>query len=300
MNQHQRPDKHNNRQQCNDRDEEDNKSGLYAYFFSPLTPEEVQVLYGSRSLAEDDDESAFEVYTQYGHEASNLSQSAKSSQAKSQESSARPMLLEDFVKLDRVSQMVKATCCHKVDEPMLCQEVGKGEPPKLLPWICTHGYCNQCELFKRGCQGPRPADPCTHAQCEHCGVDKLLWKVCPLYQESEVPVKVLVWGEAERQGTDKAGSQNTQVELTEKELPFHEVVRLLNDNLERCRRHYGHEEWMRITKNIDTGWIDRDSLLILLTFPQVWFFELGQHSIHLWTAMLSSPSLLSVTAAAKC
>jgi hypothetical protein len=176
------------------------------------------------------------------------------------------MLLEDFVKLDRVSQMVKSTCCSRVDQPMLCQEVGKGEPPKLVPWTCTQGYCSRCELFKRGCEGPRPAEPCTHGQCQLCGVDKLRWRECPIYQASEIPVKALVWEEAERQGTDKEGSQNTQLELTEKVLPFYEVVRLLNDNLERCRRHYGHKEWIRIAKTIDTGWIDRDSLLIFTDF----------------------------------
>jgi hypothetical protein len=244
-------------------------------FFYPRTAEEVQAFLGCRGIAslsewqasgriegddDDDNESACEVYSDYPDESGNTSE------ANTDDKPVRPMLLEDFVKLDRVSQMVKSTCCSRVDQPMLCQEVGKGEPPKLVPWTCTQGYCSRCELFKRGCEGPRPAEPCTHEQCQLCGVDKLRWRECPIYQASEIPVKALVWEEAERQGTDKEGSQNTQLELTEKVLPFYEVVRLLNDNLERCRRHYGHKEWIRIAKTIDTGWIDRDSLLIFTDF----------------------------------
>jgi hypothetical protein len=82
-------------------------------------------------------------------------------------------LLENLVKLHRVSHMVRETCCDKVEQPMLCQEVG-GVAPSIWPRTCTH---------------PASEDE----RCGSCGVDKLQWQDCPIYQHSVVPTKVLVW-----------------------------------------------------------------------------------------------------------
>ncbi len=43
---------------------------------------------------------------------------------------------EEPLLIRRPVDLIKATCCPEVEEPMLCSEVG-GKPPRVLPFRCT-------------------------------------------------------------------------------------------------------------------------------------------------------------------
>jgi hypothetical protein len=119
----------------------------------------------------------------------------------------------------RAVDLIKATCCPEVEEPMLCSEVD-GKPPRVIPWRCTHR--SDAENY----------------QC--CGGVANLLKVadCRTFSQCAIPIPVFEWKLAPRAGTNSNGQQNTQIELTESKEPLNTIVQRLGVQLEKFRTHH--------------------------------------------------------------
>lgn len=163
------------------------------------------------------------------------------------------VMWEDLVR-GRPNDLIRATCCKSVEQPMLyCEEVGTGRIPKLIPWACTHGTVeggNQCTI---------------------CGVDKILKvKECPALSNCDIPIPVMEWTLAPRAGTKKSGTdkgkQNTQIELTPRSVPMKLVVFHFLNQLKKCRSHYNEKEWLNLTRTIDIASFSKDEIVILTDF----------------------------------
>ena len=77
---------------------------------------------------------------------------------------------------------------------------------------------------------------CVNGNCDECGVEGLLqMSTCPILFECNEVIDVLEWVLAERQGVDKKGKQNTQLELGHSRLPVGAVVCRLIESLETAR-----------------------------------------------------------------
>jgi hypothetical protein len=147
----------------------------------------------------------------------------------------------------RTANLIEATCCEAKAEIPLCHEIG-GKAPRVIPWSCTNPS-----------HGP---DKCTN-----CGVmNRLKLDQCDVYKNLSTPVKVMEWKLAPRAGMKKDEKQNTQIELSESELPFNVVVQRLAEQLEICRPHYACIQWLRINKYIDINTFGDDTCVVFTDF----------------------------------
>jgi hypothetical protein len=157
------------------------------------------------------------------------------------------LLWEDLLG-GRTSEIISATCCKPVEHSTLaCQEIRNGTAPILIPWKCTHT-----------------------ATCNDCGVEKKLRIAdCPILSGSTESIPVKEWRLAPRAGKNKAGEQNTQIELTDAALPLKDVLARFKIQLDKSRTHYNESEWLRNVRKIDVATLSRNELLIFTDFSQL-------------------------------
>jgi hypothetical protein len=118
-------------------------------------------------------------------------------------STEKPAIMFEHLFCVRTTDLIEATCCPAVIQPMLRPTAEKEEQqsPKLIPWSCTHGNCDKC------------------------GVDRILQPMlCPALSKCEEVIEVMEWRLAPRQGTNKKGETNTQIELTKAKEPVSVVL----------------------------------------------------------------------------
>jgi hypothetical protein len=142
----------------------------------------------------------------------------------------------------RVNEIIEASCCRREAHPMLRSEMSEN-PPKLIPWLCTHG------------------------DCDKCGISKILKiKECPALLQCDILVKTQKWKLNLRQGTDKKGDQNTQIELDETILPMSELIDRLIEQLEKNHKHQNQATWLNLMRKIDTKTLPSNEILVFTDF----------------------------------
>ena len=154
-------------------------------------------------------------------------------------------------------QMIEAVCCPKVNQPDL--HLDKSEKcPKLIPFKCTHG-----------------TDFNKENRCLCCGVTKKLGMLEQLsnMEEAESLVEVMVWQDADRQGAkvgkDGETKQNSQRELTSKEMTVKELITKFKEQVEKCIPHYQEICWIRIVMQANISRLRQNEMLILTDFASV-------------------------------
>jgi hypothetical protein len=160
-------------------------------------------------------------------------------------SMGKPPIMVENLFCARTTDMIEATCCPCEIQPMLRPTAEKEEQqsPKLIPWSCTHG------------------------DCDKCGVDRLLQPMlCPALSKCDEVIEVMEWRLAPRQGTNKKGETNTQIELTKAKEPVSVVYSRYIELLKKARRHHTETQWLRITRKLDIDTLSSDELLIFTDF----------------------------------
>jgi hypothetical protein len=144
----------------------------------------------------------------------------------------------------RVNEIIRASCCRAEAHPMLRSEIAD-DSPKLIPWLCTHGNCDKC------------------------GIAKLLKiKECPALSQCDNLVRTQEWKLNLRQGMDKKGNQNTQLELDTTILPMSELIERLVDQLEKNRKHHIEATWLNLMRRIDTKTLPSNEILVFTDFSE--------------------------------
>lgn len=136
----------------------------------------------------------------------------------------------------RVEDLVEVSCCPKLPHPELACGVGSSiRTPKFLRWDCVNNLCNEC------------------------GVEALLqMSTCKVLGECNDVIPLLEWVHADRQGKNKQGKQNTQLELGNTVLPVREVVSRLITKLNVLRQHQAQYEWRNHMRKLDLVMGDPD------------------------------------------
>ena len=143
----------------------------------------------------------------------------------------------------RVERMVEATCCQKVQQPLLKQGAGTYEKtPALIPWECANSTCSSCGVEK-----------------------KFKISKCKILNEQMAVVDCLEWIDAPRQGHKKNGKQNTQIELGLSKLTVKSIVQKFIDQLIECRLHQAQYEWRNTMRQIDLTMLDPDKFRVTCT-----------------------------------
>ena len=158
-----------------------------------------------------------------------------------------PFMWEDHMDMS-LGDLVRASCCPAVEEPMLCCEVGDSKPPSVIPWKCTHG----------GTEGSAGLE-----KCNQCGITKKLGLLdgCPVLSQNKTKVKVKYWAMAVRKINEDGTVKTDQIELTEDRKELGWVVERLAKLLETCRQHNNKTRWLYLVKQIDLKTLDPSSLL---------------------------------------
>jgi hypothetical protein len=201
------------------------------------------------------------------------------------DSEESPVMWESFLS-GRPVDLIQSSCCKRREEPLLCYEVGRETPPRMLRWGCTHKK-----------SGPRPTqqqqepltstaspseeeqdDPLVPGQdCGNCGVEKLLRiSECPALRDCKITIPVWEWKLADRAGFTSSGKQNQQNELTEGAEPVDYVLSKFIEQLEICRKHHAEMEWLRIARKTDIWTFGPDEMVILTDFSATMDFRASQ------------------------
>ena len=115
----------------------------------------------------------------------------------------------------RYHDFIEATCCPKERHPLLSYNVGSQKmTPHLLNWKCINSTCSACGIEK-----------------------KMMVNSCPILNNCHDNIPLLEWNYAPRQGFNKRGKPNTQLELSNVTLPVVEVIKRLIVSLEINRKH---------------------------------------------------------------
>jgi hypothetical protein len=130
----------------------------------------------------------------------------------------------------RVEEFIESTCCNRERHPLLTHGIGTSKRvPHLLRWDCVNGLCGDCGVENT------------------IGLSK-----CPvLNYADDIVVRVLEWSHVARQGKNKRGKQNTQLELTVIEHPLNIVISKLKDATNKCRIYQAQYEWRNLMQKID-------------------------------------------------
>ena len=83
---------------------------------------------------------------------------------------------------------------------------------------------------------------------------------------SEILLKVCIWDNAERQGMNKSNKQNTQLELTEKEMTIGETVILFRQKIRTCLNHVFKIEWMNAVRAFDIHNVGHNNIVVMTDF----------------------------------
>lgn len=143
----------------------------------------------------------------------------------------------------RVEDFIDDTCCNRVRHPLLTHGFGTSKrEPHLLRWDCVHGLCNECGIE-----------------------NNLGMSQCPVLNYADDEVRVLEWAYINRQGKNKSGKQNTQLELTTKTHPLSLVISKLKDATNKCRIHQAQYEWRNIMQKIDKTMTNSDTSQVVFT-----------------------------------
>jgi hypothetical protein len=143
----------------------------------------------------------------------------------------------------RAVDMIEACCCPRREQTEF--KINDNHPaPKLLPVNCGIGKCNWCGFERRF------GTIITHE----------------ILTRSEILLKVCVWDNAERQGMSKSKKQNTQLELTEKEMAISETVILFKQKIRTCLNHVFKIEWMNAVRAFDIHNVGQNSIVVMTDF----------------------------------
>jgi hypothetical protein len=150
--------------------------------------------------------------------------------------------LLNALKKGRAVGIVESCCCPREEQVML--KVSDTTPlPRLFKFSCCNGTCSGCGLEKR-----------FGAILNH-----------PIIATSDLPINVQLWEAAQRQG-EKNGIQNTQLELTSKEMSLRSVVELFKQEFSKCSPHIFKVEWMNTMRSIDISTVGPNSIIIMTDF----------------------------------
>jgi hypothetical protein len=102
------------------------------------------------------------------------------------------------------------------------------------------------------------------ATCNDWGVEKKLHIAdCPILSGSTKSIPVKEWRLAPRAGKNKAGKQNTQIDLTDPSFPLKDVLGAsFKIQLDKSRTHYNESEWLCNVQKVDVATLSRNELLI--------------------------------------
>ena len=89
---------------------------------------------------------------------------------------------------------------------------------------------------------------------------------CPILSGSTESIPVKEWRLAPRAGKNKAGEQNTQIELTDASLPLKDVLVRFKTQFDKSRNHYNESEWLWNVRKVDIAILSRTELLIFTDF----------------------------------
>jgi hypothetical protein len=121
----------------------------------------------------------------------------------------------------RVDELVEAVCCPKEAHPKLVCGVGSSAyTPSFIKWECAFGTCI------------------------NCGIEtKMRFSECNILKNCDSEVNVMEWVLAPRQGVDKKGRQNTQLELGMRKQKVSEVVSKFKHQLVQTIKHMCEHKW---------------------------------------------------------
>ena len=88
---------------------------------------------------------------------------------------------------------------------------------------------------------------------------------CEILSEGNLIIDVLEWIYAQRQGVNKQGKQNTQLELGIQKVAVRDVVQRLKDALEVCRVHQAQYEWRDTIRKVDQQMSDPNLHRVMCT-----------------------------------
>ena len=93
---------------------------------------------------------------------------------------------------------------------------------------------------------------CINSTCSACGIEKkMMVSSCPILNNCHDNIPLLEWNYAPRQGLNKRGRPNTQLELSNVTLPVVEVIKKLIVSLAINRKHQAQYEWRDLMRKID-------------------------------------------------
>lgn len=139
-------------------------------------------------------------------------------------------------------EMVEACCCSREENHYL-KTTDTTNPPKLLKFSCCNGQCSICGLERR--------------------FGEILHH--PYLINSELQLTVCIWEEVQRQG-EKNGVQNTQLELSSREMGFSSILNLFQLELRKCLPHIFKIEWMNTMHSIDISTVGNNNFVIMTDF----------------------------------
>jgi hypothetical protein len=143
----------------------------------------------------------------------------------------------------RAVDMIDACCCPRREQKEFA--IHENDPvPSLLQIKCGNGQCNQCGFQRRF------GRIFTH----------------DLVACSEILLKVFVWDNADRQGINKSNKQNTQLELTEKEMTIRELLILFQQKIHTCLNHVFKIEWMNAVRAFDIHNVGHNNIVVMTDF----------------------------------
>jgi hypothetical protein len=147
------------------------------------------------------------------------------------------------LKKGRAVEMVEACCCPR-KEQIEFKINDKHPVPKLLSFTCGDGTCMCCGFENR-----------FREIFEH-----------QIIKSSDLLLKVCIWEEAVRQGVKASGKQNTQLELTEKDMTLSTAAALFQKCLKDCLPHVIKIEWMNAVRSFDVYNVGPNNIVIMTDF----------------------------------
>ena len=147
----------------------------------------------------------------------------------------------DVLKRARAGDIIEAVCCRVEEHSDLqfCQTVSA---PKLIPYRCTHGTCQDCGIHKR-----------------------LTILQHPTLKDNPMLVQVHEWDEGTRQGT-KRGRPATQRELTQRVRRLSDILISFRQAINTCIPHYQDILWIRQVMKNDIRTLPDNTLLVFTDF----------------------------------
>ncbi len=152
--------------------------------------------------------------------------------------------LMDALKAGRYSSMVRSVCCDEIDYTDLPKNL-KGRYLKLTRFECANGGCPKCGLAKK--------------------LDGIL-KGLKEVEKLPGTVDVKKWEKAPRQGTNDKGKQNSQLELTSRQMEIDDFIDHFKECLEECIPHYHNIKWIGWSRQYDIDSLKPNECIILTDF----------------------------------